>query len=102
MNLKNWISQAKAHWQEHQPTRFRQLQEAGTLGKALTDAAEQTYRETSELEWSGFQPDEAFQMVRERYLFPPGETVTPAPAGPNLMHQALAATKAGQREMPLE
>jgi hypothetical protein len=43
-NLNNWISQAREHWKEHQPTRFRELSKAGKLGKALRDAAEQTHR----------------------------------------------------------
>jgi hypothetical protein len=91
MNLKNWISQGRAHWKEHLPTRYRQLQEAGTLERSLKAAAEQTYLEVSELEDSGFQPDEAWQMVREKYLLlPPEGTPTPTEQ-PNLMH-----------EMPLE
>jgi hypothetical protein len=102
VNLQNWKDQAKAHWKEFQPTRFQQLQAAGKLDEALTQAAEQTYRETSELENSGFQPDEAFQMVRERYLFPREEGTTPASeTGNPTTAEMLAAASRGQRSMPL-
>lgn len=73
MFLQNWKNQAREHWAEFQPTRYQELKKAGTLEQALTDAAEQTFRETNELEEAGMQPDEAFQMVRERYLFPKPE-----------------------------
>jgi hypothetical protein len=72
-NLNNWISQAREHWKEHQPTRFRELSKAGKLGKALRDAAERTHREMSSLEAQGYRNHEAWEIVRERYLFPPQE-----------------------------
>ena len=98
MNLQNWTSQAKAHWKQHQPEKFRQLADAGMLEAALQHAAEQTLLETSQLEAAGFQPDEAFQMVRENYLFPP-ET---APAkSPSMSHRMVAAARSGQRSMPI-
>ena len=68
-----WTSQARAHWREFQPKRYTALRKAGMLETSLKYAAEQTYLEVSQLERSGFQPDEAFQMVREEYLFPPAE-----------------------------
>ena len=73
MNLDHWKSQADSHWKEFQPTRYKALVKDKKLGEALDEAAEATYRETSELEAEGFNPEEAFQMVRERYLFPPEE-----------------------------
>lgn len=74
MNLDNWTRQAKAHWKEHQPSRYKTLKQQGTLDLAARQAAEQTLEEVSALEEAGYQPDEAFQMVRERYLFPPEES----------------------------
>jgi hypothetical protein len=71
--FNNWISQAREHWKEHQPTRFRELSKAGKLGKALRDAAERTHREMSSLEAQGYRNHEAWEIVRERYLFPPQE-----------------------------
>ena len=38
MQHANWIAQAKAHWKEFQPTRFKDLQKSGQLLQALTAA----------------------------------------------------------------
>ena len=73
MNLNNWINQAREHWKEFQPTRYQELQKAGKLDAALTAAAEQTHQEMSQLESQGFQNHEAWEMTREKYLFPPPE-----------------------------
>jgi len=90
MNQQNWINQARDHWKEFQPTKYKALKKQGTLDLALKEAAERTYRETSELEDAGFQPDEAFQMVREEYLFPPDENAEQTQnRGTNLMHEAM-------------
>ncbi|MEW8436616.1 MAG: hypothetical protein AB2689_00520 [Candidatus Thiodiazotropha taylori] len=73
MNLHNWISKANEHWKEFQPTRYQELKESGQLEQALQQAAEQTHLEMSELEEAGYQNHEAWEMVRERYLFPKEE-----------------------------
>ncbi|MCG8004246.1 MAG: hypothetical protein JAY88_12405 [Candidatus Thiodiazotropha lotti] len=73
MNLNDWISKAKEHWKEFQPTRYQELKESGQLEQALQQAAEQTHLEMSELEEAGYQNHEAWEMVRERYLFLPEE-----------------------------
>ena len=101
MNLQNWIDQARSHWKEFQPTRFAELKQAGTLEASLKDAAEQTYQQTSQLEKAGFQPDEAFQMVREDYLFPPAERSSPSSSAPSLSAQMRKAAQTGQRTMPV-
>lgn len=108
MNLQNWANQAKAHWKEHNPKRYRALKKQGTLDLAAKKAAEQTFEEVNALEESGFQPDLAFQMVRERYLFPPeeapeeeqGETLFQAAI--KLQNEALKAGRALDREVTLE
>lgn len=82
MNLQNWIEQANRHWNEHRPKEYARLKKAGTLSLALAQAAAQTFKETSELERQGFRPHEAWQMTRERYLFPPEEAPTPDEATP--------------------
>lgn len=74
MNLNDWISQARDHWRRFQPIKFKELLAAGKLNMALREAAELTHREMTELENSGFRNHEAWEMVRERYLFPPQET----------------------------
>lgn len=72
MALQNWITQAREHWKEFQPTRYRSLKAACKLDAALKEAAEQTFRELTQLEDTGFNHQEAWQIVRERYLFPRG------------------------------
>ena len=49
------------------------MNQTGNLSKALKEAAEQTHREMSELEEAGYSNQETWEMVRETYLFPPGE-----------------------------
>lgn len=73
MQHQNWIAQARAHWQEHQPKRYSELSRSGQLLSALKLAAEQTAQEVKLLTDQGATPDEAFQAVREQYLFPPEE-----------------------------
>lgn len=72
-NLQNWMNQAKEHWKEFQPTKFKALQAAGTLDEALQSAADQTSKEMGDLRASGFNHQEAWEIVRESYLFPPQE-----------------------------
>ena len=71
--FNNWIMQAREHWKEHQPTRFKELKSAGKLEAALKEAAERTHQEMSSLEAQGYRNHEAWEIVRERYLFPPQE-----------------------------
>jgi hypothetical protein len=71
--LNNWTEQARAHWKEFQPSYYRDLVRVGKLEKALTDAVERTGRELIELEAMGFYRHEAWEIVRESYLFTPEE-----------------------------
>jgi hypothetical protein len=73
MNLESWMSQASSHWKEFQPTRYKELVKSRKLEAALRDAAERTYAEMTELEAKGFREYEAWEMVRNEYLFPPPE-----------------------------
>jgi len=77
VNLQNWVRQAREHWEEFQPTRYRELVKSGELEAALQDAAERTYREVTELEDQGLDPQDAWEIVRERYLFVPEEGKNP-------------------------
>lgn len=98
MNLQTWIDQARAHWREYQAERFRQLSNAGILESTLQYAAEQTFLEVTQFEAAGFQSNEAFQMVRENYLFPPE---TPAQERQPISHEMVAAVKSGRRSMSI-
>ena len=73
MNLQNWISEAKAHWKEWRPREFKALQKEGRLEPALMEAAERTFNEMQELMKSGYQEHEAWEIVRQEYLFTPPE-----------------------------
>ncbi len=73
MLLQNWVNQAREHWKEFQPKRYSELVKSGKLEGALQDAAERTYREVTDLEDQGFDFQDAWEMVRERYLFVPEE-----------------------------
>jgi hypothetical protein len=74
MQYQNWINQAKAHWREFQPKRYKALKAAGSLDEALSEAAEQTAQEMEDLQSQGFDREQAWEMVRNEYLFPPEET----------------------------
>jgi hypothetical protein len=76
MKHSNWISQARAHWKEHQPKRFKQLVSKGILNQQLADAAEATSQEMQKLVGQGFNRLEAWEMTRELYLFPAEEPGT--------------------------
>ncbi len=95
---QSWIEQARAHWKEFQPTRYRELKQANRLEAALKYAADQTHREMSQLENSGLTNQEAWEMVREQYLFPPEETATRQAASGAGEAQKMAALR-GQREV---
>ena len=68
----NWIAQAHSHWREHQPKRFKALQASGKLVQELRAAADLTASDMAE--WTPMVAREsAWEMVRERHLFPPEE-----------------------------
>jgi hypothetical protein len=73
MNLQNWVSEARAHWKEFLPNRYREFEEAGILDEALQEAANLTYREVSSLESAGLTWDQAWERTRNEYLFLPEE-----------------------------
>lgn len=73
MQHAGWIAQAREHWREHQPQKYARLKEAGELEEALQEAAELTSEEIQQLVDQGFDRLQAWEMVRENYLFPPEE-----------------------------
>lgn len=102
MSLGIWAMQAREHWKEFQPARFARLTKEGKLDAALKEASERTYREVTALEDAGYDPQSAWEMVRESYLFPPEEGAglrgkgSPATC---LMH---AAIRSGVRTIEIE
>lgn len=79
-NLRPLAMQAIAHWKEHLPQMHARLLETGQLENEALRAAEQTLQEEADLIGQGFQSTEAWEMVREKYLFLPEEPeTTPEP-----------------------
>mgnify|MGYP006905507983 CR=1 FL=1 len=95
MNLQNWINQADRHWKAHQPQRYKSLKKQGSLQLALKQAAQQTLVEVDQLERNGLSPHEAWEMVREKYLFPSVESQSQpqTPPGANLSSELTLATQ---------
>ena len=67
------IVRKKKKWEKNLPKMYNENEAKGVLQQKLEEAAEQTYQELDQLELSGISPDEAWQIVRERYLFLPEE-----------------------------
>lgn len=73
---------AEAHWREHLPRKVRELEASGRLLEALLEAQERTLDEMEslmrDLRKQGLTPqqahDQAWEMVRERYILLPPET----------------------------
>ena len=104
MQHANWIAQAKEHWKEFQPTRFKELQKSGQLLQALTAAADQTQKELETLMAQGFRYAEAWEMIREDYLFPPEEAGASeeAPNSPGYQAMRQYHKEMGQLILPVE
>ena len=73
MQHENWIAQARDHWKEHLPEMFARLKQEGKMEQALTLAAFQTAQEMRNLTKQGIAHQEAWEQVREQYLFLPEE-----------------------------
>lgn len=73
MNLQNWVRDARAHWKEFLPNRYKEFEEAGVLDEALQEAANLTYREVASLENAGLSSQEAWERTRGEYLLLPPE-----------------------------
>jgi len=66
--------QVRRHWKEFQPKRYARLEAAGTLTAEIAKAKAKTRKDMDQLmESAGLSWDEAWEMVRQRYLFLPPE-----------------------------
>ncbi|MBL9186680.1 MAG: hypothetical protein JNK23_04330 [Opitutaceae bacterium] len=80
--LLTYARMAEAHWREHCPRRVRDLERTGTLNGSLLEAQNRTLDEMEQLmrdfRQQGLDPqqahDQAWEMVRERYILIPPET----------------------------
>ena len=75
--LSPWAIQAKEHWKKYRPKLHRELQEKGLLDQRAEKAAQQTQDELDELLSEGMNYDQAWELVREKYLFLPSEEDVP-------------------------
>jgi hypothetical protein len=73
VGLQNWINEARAHWKEFLPNRYREFEEAGVLDEALQEAAERTAFEMGQFQRAGLTWDEAWERTRQEYIFLPPE-----------------------------
>lgn len=101
MNLNNWIELARDSWRENNPNLYRQLLESGKLEEALNEAAEKTYIDVCNLEESGYSPDEAWVMARERCILIKPEEVNDeiASKGTALFNESNALLKKILRDL---
>ncbi len=73
---------AETHWREHRPWMVRELERKGTLRETLLEAQERTLDEMESLmqdfRKQGLTPEQAhnqaWELVREKYIFLPEET----------------------------
>ena len=95
MQHPNWIAQARQHWQEHLPKMYARLKADGTLTAKLTEAADATARDLQNLMGQGFNYQEAWEQVRETYLFLPEEKGASPEAPASEGYKAAAAINRG-------
>ena len=71
--LGGWILEAHDHWKEHRPKMYQEFLEAGKLPSALKTAAQRTAHEMDCLMEEEYTHHQAWEAVRETYLFRPEE-----------------------------
>jgi len=69
MMYANWIRQAKAHWKEFLPAKYKALQQAGELDQELMKAAEATAALMDQWRAQGATETEAWEIARNEFLF---------------------------------
>ena len=80
--LTQYGQMAEKHWREFRPKMVAELEAQGQLHPMLLEAEDQTEKELDHLRrhliQQGLSPqqahDQAWEMVRERYIFLPPET----------------------------
>ena len=75
--LAGWALQAAEHWKEFRPRLHQQLQQSGRLEEAAKKAVQLTQDELGQLVEKGANYQEAWELVREKYLFLPSEEDQP-------------------------
>lgn len=91
--IGHYINLARDHWREFRPRTFHAMQRAGTLDRALRDAAEASARQMTDLISAGFTEAEAWPMVREEYIILPEEPVPSPKRAASLIGDLKAAAR---------
>lgn len=80
--LTQYGRRAEKHWREHRPKMVRELEQKGLLHQMLLEAEEKTKDEMATLRLELMKQgktaqqanDQAWEMVREKYILLPAET----------------------------
>ena len=75
--------QARRHWKEFQPTKYRDLKAAGQLEAASLAAANLTLQAMEADRAAGYSQLEAWELERERWLLLPEERGLPQEKSPH-------------------
>jgi hypothetical protein len=73
-----WASKAKEHWKKYRPKMYAALVASGKLNYHLKQAVERTKDQYCRAIEDGMEPHEAWEAVRESYLFLPSEEDQPS------------------------
>src|SRR5207249_3223626 len=65
--------QAKEHWKQFRPKMYQELLKSGELDRRAQEAAENTLEARGRLIQQGMKPNEAWEAVRENWVFLPSE-----------------------------
>ena len=97
------VDQARRHWKEFQPTKYRELKASGQLQAALASAADLTLQAMEDDRLAGYSQYEAWEKNRELYLLLPEEKGLPQERMPdNPAFSALAELNQLRDEQALE
>lgn len=72
--IRPLAQQAISHWREFNPNKYAALKAANQLETAAMEAAQKTLDDQADLVSQGFPVENAWEAVRETYLFLPQET----------------------------
>ena len=64
----------KAHWKEHRPVMYREMEKEGTLDQSVAEASRRTGEALDRLVYEGMDVERAWEAIREEWAFLPAET----------------------------
>src|SRR5262245_25328694 len=74
-SLSGLEREVQAHWLEHRPRAARALQQKGLLDQAVRQAVQQTKEAVNDLVLNGgMSLPQAWQLMREEWMYLPAET----------------------------